>query len=187
MSVHLGRSIKRHLYWAMKNCGGDPNILQQMALNIPNHYKVMSSPITVLTSNCSYRVIILTVMPRLPVIWLPIYPVVLRSPTRRQKRSSFGASRLPTIQPSVVADLLVEAYSLFWQNISHENATGPTWLDKIITKMYLNIFLRVFIRTRMWIVPTPVWVRFETFAVLTGVLPWKLSWERLFILWIHFG
>ncbi len=40
MSVHLGRSIKIHLYWAMKNCGGDPNVLQQMALNIPNHYKV---------------------------------------------------------------------------------------------------------------------------------------------------
>ncbi|XP_064383612.1 uncharacterized protein LOC135332186 isoform X1 [Halichondria panicea] len=33
------RSIKIHLYWAMKNCGEDPNILQQMALNIPNHYK----------------------------------------------------------------------------------------------------------------------------------------------------
>ncbi len=40
MSIHLGRSIKIHLYWAMKNCGEDPNILQQMALNIPNHYKV---------------------------------------------------------------------------------------------------------------------------------------------------
>ena len=28
------------MYWAMKNCGEDPNVLQQMALNIPNHYKV---------------------------------------------------------------------------------------------------------------------------------------------------
>ncbi len=77
MSVRLGRSIKIHLYWAMKNCGGDPDVLQQMALNIPNHYKVNAISITVLTPNFSCRVIILTAMPRLPVIWLPIYQVVI--------------------------------------------------------------------------------------------------------------
>ena len=39
--VHqIGKSIKVHLYWAMKNCGDSPSKLQELILNIPCHYQV---------------------------------------------------------------------------------------------------------------------------------------------------
>ena len=39
--VHqLGKSIKVHLYWAMKNCEASPDKLQELIMNVPNHYKV---------------------------------------------------------------------------------------------------------------------------------------------------
>ena len=39
--VHLlGYSMKIHLYWAMKNCESNPSKLEQLIMNIPNHYKV---------------------------------------------------------------------------------------------------------------------------------------------------
>ena len=37
---NLAKSIKLHLYWAMKNCGGDGNVLKDMVDNIVNHYIV---------------------------------------------------------------------------------------------------------------------------------------------------
>ena len=41
IGVHyLGRSIKIHLYWAMKNCSQDPDQLREFVFNIPDHYKV---------------------------------------------------------------------------------------------------------------------------------------------------
>lgn len=36
----LGKSVKTHLYWAMKNCGTSPDTLRRLILNIPEHYKV---------------------------------------------------------------------------------------------------------------------------------------------------
>ncbi|XP_064401110.1 uncharacterized protein LOC135347149 [Halichondria panicea] len=33
------RSIKIHLYWAMKNCGGSAEKLKEIIMNIPNHYQ----------------------------------------------------------------------------------------------------------------------------------------------------
>ena len=36
------KSIKLHLYWAMKNCGNDPEVLQALIDNILNHYMVSS-------------------------------------------------------------------------------------------------------------------------------------------------
>lgn len=42
VDVHqLGKSIKVHLYWAMKNCADPPSRLKELILNIPNHYKVV--------------------------------------------------------------------------------------------------------------------------------------------------
>lgn len=36
----LGKSMKVHLYWAMKNCETSPSKLHELIMNIPNHYKV---------------------------------------------------------------------------------------------------------------------------------------------------
>ena len=36
----IGRSIKIHLYWAMKNCGGSAEKLKEIIMNIPNHCQV---------------------------------------------------------------------------------------------------------------------------------------------------
>ena len=36
----LGRSIKIHLYWAMKNCGEDPDKLRALIECIGDHYQV---------------------------------------------------------------------------------------------------------------------------------------------------
>ena len=36
----LGKSVKTHLYWAMKNCGTSPDTLRRLITNIPEHYKV---------------------------------------------------------------------------------------------------------------------------------------------------
>ena len=36
----LGKSIKVHLYWAMKNSGGCPDTLRKLITNIPDHYQV---------------------------------------------------------------------------------------------------------------------------------------------------
>lgn len=40
--MSLAKSIKIHLYWAMKNCGGDPILLKDMIDNIIFHYIVNS-------------------------------------------------------------------------------------------------------------------------------------------------
>ena len=40
MFINTGKSIKVHLYWAMKNCGDSPSKLQKLILNIPCHYQV---------------------------------------------------------------------------------------------------------------------------------------------------
>ena len=37
---NAGRSVKIHLYWAIKNCGDSPSKLQELILNIPCHYQV---------------------------------------------------------------------------------------------------------------------------------------------------
>lgn len=37
---YLEKSIKLHLYWAMKNCGGDAEVLRELVENIPSHYQV---------------------------------------------------------------------------------------------------------------------------------------------------
>ena len=37
----LGKSTKTHLYWCMKNAGGDPGILRARVLNISKHYQVL--------------------------------------------------------------------------------------------------------------------------------------------------
>lgn len=37
--VDKRRSVKIHLYWAMKNCGDSPSKLQELILNIPCHYQ----------------------------------------------------------------------------------------------------------------------------------------------------
>ena len=38
--IYIGRSIKTHLYWAMKNCGEDPDKLCALIMNIADHYQV---------------------------------------------------------------------------------------------------------------------------------------------------
>ena len=38
--IYVGRSIKTHLYWAMKNCGEDPDKLCALIMNIADHYQV---------------------------------------------------------------------------------------------------------------------------------------------------
>ena len=36
----VGASTKRHVYWAMKNCGGDGEALKRLIENVVSHYKV---------------------------------------------------------------------------------------------------------------------------------------------------
>ena len=36
-----GKSTNTHLYWCMKNAGGDPGILRARVLNISKHYQVL--------------------------------------------------------------------------------------------------------------------------------------------------
>ena len=48
--IYVGRSIKTHLYWAMKNCGEDPDKLCALIMNIADHYQVCI--ITVCTLWC---------------------------------------------------------------------------------------------------------------------------------------
>ena len=38
--IYVSRSIKTHLYWAMKNCGEDPDKLCALNMNIADHYQV---------------------------------------------------------------------------------------------------------------------------------------------------
>ena len=53
------KSIKLHLYWAMKNCGNDPEVLKDMIDNIVCHYIVsMSSNSVHLSFHCILRVTI---------------------------------------------------------------------------------------------------------------------------------
>ena len=37
----VGKSTKTHLYWCMKNAGGDPTELRRLIMNISQHYQVM--------------------------------------------------------------------------------------------------------------------------------------------------
>ena len=37
---YLGRSIKIHLYWAMRNCNTNPDTLRSLISHIPDHYQV---------------------------------------------------------------------------------------------------------------------------------------------------
>ena len=36
----IGKSIKTHLYWAMKNCNGNSETLRELIDSIPKHYQV---------------------------------------------------------------------------------------------------------------------------------------------------
>ena len=38
--LSLGKSVKTHLYWTMKNCCDSPDTLRDLILSIPKHYKV---------------------------------------------------------------------------------------------------------------------------------------------------
>ena len=38
--TQLGKSIKTHLYWAMKNCQRSADCLRRLVDNIPAHYEV---------------------------------------------------------------------------------------------------------------------------------------------------
>lgn len=38
--IPLGKSIKTHLYWAMRNCEGNADNLKSLIDNIPSHYQV---------------------------------------------------------------------------------------------------------------------------------------------------
>ena len=38
--VTSGKSIKVHLYWAMKNCGGSLEQIPSLIKNVPQHYMV---------------------------------------------------------------------------------------------------------------------------------------------------
>ena len=38
--LSLGKSVKTHLYWGMKNCCDSPDTLWDLILSIPKHYKV---------------------------------------------------------------------------------------------------------------------------------------------------
>ena len=46
-----GKSIKLHLYWAMRNCGGSPDALKSLIENVPEHYKVLFMVSTFLWNN----------------------------------------------------------------------------------------------------------------------------------------
>ena len=50
---YLEKSIKLHLYWAMKNCGGDADKLCKLVENIPQHYQV-SIDLCSAMSNANY-------------------------------------------------------------------------------------------------------------------------------------
>jgi hypothetical protein len=39
----IGASTKRHVYWAMKNCGGDAEVLKRLIENVVSHYKDIHS------------------------------------------------------------------------------------------------------------------------------------------------
>ena len=39
--TYPGKSTKTHLYWCMKNAGGDPEVLRARVLNISKHYQVL--------------------------------------------------------------------------------------------------------------------------------------------------
>ena len=39
-AITSGKSIKVHLYWAMKNCGGSPEQRCSLIKNVPQHYMV---------------------------------------------------------------------------------------------------------------------------------------------------
>ena len=36
----IGKSTKTHMYWSMKNCGGDGKQLRSDILNVVKHYQV---------------------------------------------------------------------------------------------------------------------------------------------------
>ena len=40
ISLYSARSTKVHLYWCMRNCGGNPNRLRAMIMNISKHFQV---------------------------------------------------------------------------------------------------------------------------------------------------
>ena len=61
ISVSLVHSIKIHLYWSMRNCGDSPDVLRQLIMNIPHHYKVCNVYTDMHT--CCNRVTITTVTP----------------------------------------------------------------------------------------------------------------------------
>ena len=58
----LAKSIKLHLYWAMKNCQGNPQNLCDMVDNIVNHYIVRLQSCYFLFCYCAlFRVTIVAV------------------------------------------------------------------------------------------------------------------------------
>ena len=40
---YIGKSTKTHMYWAMKNCGGDGAQLRSGILNVVQHYQVSNA------------------------------------------------------------------------------------------------------------------------------------------------
>ena len=77
--IPLGKSIKTHLYWAMRNCGENADTLKNLIDNIPSHYQVfhafwdfIHTQITHLTSSSSCHMSRYT------------YPVQLLSKTLRE-------------------------------------------------------------------------------------------------------
>ena len=41
--IPLGKSIKTHLYWAMRNCGENADTLKSLIDSIPSHYQVFNA------------------------------------------------------------------------------------------------------------------------------------------------
>ena len=40
LGASVGKSVKTHLYWSMKNCQGKGETLKSLIDNIPSHYQV---------------------------------------------------------------------------------------------------------------------------------------------------
>ena len=88
----IGKSIKIHLYWAMKNCGASPDTVQQLIVNVPKHYEV-SRCFVIICFESRCRVTIPTVPPSLHATHLTMNPVrtrwvtpMLLSPWRSNSR-----------------------------------------------------------------------------------------------------
>lgn len=71
--IYLGKSIKIHLYWAMKNCGGDASKLRELIVNIVKHYQVCSHVLSSIISIHEYFQGIHTKCPQSSPCHMPRY------------------------------------------------------------------------------------------------------------------